>query len=181
MTSTPAGGASLSRWSVEVLARREVRRAVDAMVAEAVGRTVAHLRSTASTVPGMNTVDPEPIAEIEAAHAIEKAAHALIRDLIRRAREAGRTWYEIGNGLDLHWDAVVAKESIADVAYDYALRLQAERGMGTHTWTCPACRELITDQSPFCGELSAQEEGHAVDCARWTGELAEWRRLKGGD
>jgi hypothetical protein len=129
----------------------------------------------------MNTVDPEPIAEIEAAHAIEKAAHALIRDLIRRAREAGRSWYEIGNGLDLHWDAVVTKDSIADVAYDYALRLQAERGMRTHTWTCPACRELITDHSPFWGELSTQEKGHSEDCARWTAELAEWRRLKVGN
>lgn len=173
MTGTAPDGARLARTGVETSARREVRRAVDVMVTEAAGRTIAPLRSTSLTWPGTNTVDPEPIAGLEAAHAIEQAAHALIKDQMRLARQAGRGWYEIGAALDLHWQAVVAKEPIAEVAYDFALEYQAGNGMRTFTWTCTACQQLITDQSPF-RELPAQEEGHADDCARWAAELAEW-------
>jgi hypothetical protein len=53
--------ARLSTLNLEVSARREVRRAVELMVTEADGRTVAHLRTTASTFPGTNNIDPEPI------------------------------------------------------------------------------------------------------------------------
>lgn len=176
MTDMAAGSASPTTTSVETSARREVRRAVGTMLGEAAGRTVTLLRTTSSTLPGMNTVSPEPIAAIEAAHAIEQASHALIKDLIRLAREAGRSWYEIGAALDLHGAAVVEKVSITEVAYDYALSFQNDRLTRTFTWTCPACRQLITDQSPF-RDFPDQEEGHAEDCARWTAELAEWRRL----
>jgi hypothetical protein len=176
MNDTPAGSARISRTGVETSAGREVRRAIDVMATEAAGRTIAHIRSTSLIWPGTNTVEPEPIVAIEAAHAIEQAAHSVLKDLIRLARQAGRNWYEIGEALDLHWEAVVAKESIADIAYDYALEYQADRGMRTFVWTCPACEQLITDQSPF-NELPAQEEGHADDCRRWSAELAEWQRL----
>lgn len=147
------------------------------MISEAGGRTIAHLRSAQHDWPGTNTILPEPIASLESAHAIEQAAHTLIKDLIRQAREAGRSWHEIGEGLDLHWHAVLAKESIADVAYDFALSYQAETGIRTFTWTCLACQQLVTDQSPF-RELPDQEEGHADDCRRWAAELTEWQRLK---
>jgi hypothetical protein len=42
-------------------------------------------------------------ARLEAAHALEQAVHDLVEDYIRQARQAGRTWYEIGQALDLHW------------------------------------------------------------------------------
>jgi hypothetical protein len=86
---------------------------------------------------------------------------------MRFARQADRGWYEIGKALDLHWQA--------DVAYRYALEYLAAKGMRTFNWTCPACGQLVTDQSPF-HELPAQEEGHADDCGRWAAELAEWKR-----
>jgi hypothetical protein len=108
----------------------------------------------------------------QAAHAIEQAAHALIKDLIRLVRQAGRSWYEIGEAFDLHWQAVLAKEPMAEVVYDRALENQAAKGMRTFAWTCPACQQLVTDQSPF-SELTAQEEGHADGCLRWAGELAD--------
>ena len=119
-------------------------------------------------------MEPVPITEVEAARPIELAAQALIKDLIRLPRQAGRSWYEIGEGLDLHWQTVVAKEPIAEVAYDYVLEYQAGKGIQTFNWTCPACQQLVTDQSPFC-ELPAQQEGHADNCARWATELAGWK------
>jgi hypothetical protein len=59
------------------------------MVAEAEGRTIALLRATALSWPGVNTVEPEPIGGLEPAHALEQAAHLLIKDLIRLAWQAG--------------------------------------------------------------------------------------------
>jgi hypothetical protein len=179
MASGTSHDARLTRACVETSARQEVRRAVDVMVTEAPGRTIAPLRSTARAWPGANIVEPEPIVGLESAHAIEHA-HALIKDLIRLARQAGHSWYEVGEALDLHWEAVAAKESIADVAYGYALEYQADRGMRAVTWMCPACQQLVTDRSPF-RELPAQEEGHAEDCARWTAEFAEWQQHRRND
>lgn len=176
MTEKTAGSVRPTSTSVATSARREVRRAVDTMLAESAGKTVTLLRSTASDLPGMNTVSPEPIAAIEAARAIEQASHALLKDLIRLAREAGRSWYEIGGALDLHRVAVFEKVSVAEVAHNYALSFQADRLMRTFTWTCPACGQLITDESPFW-DFPKQEEGHSEDCARWTAKLAQWRRL----
>jgi hypothetical protein len=175
MASSTTHYSRLTRSGIETSARREVRRAVDVMAIEAAGRTAAPLRSTARVWPGASTFEPEPIVGLESAHAIEQAAHALIKDLIRLARQASRSWYEIGQALDPHWEAVAAKESIADIAYDYALEYQADRGMRTFSWTCPACEQLITDQSRF-REPPAQEEGHGADCGRRCAQLAEWRR-----
>ncbi len=100
----------------------------------------------------------------------------LLKDLIRLAREDGRSWYEIGGALELLQHAVFEKVSVAEVACDYALSFQNDRLTRTFAWTCPACGQLITDQSPF-RDFPDQEEGHAEECARWTAELAEWRRL----
>ena len=127
-------------------------------------------------MPGINTVQPEPIAQIQATHVIEHAAHALIGDLIRLARRAGRSWYEIGDALDFHGQAVVAKEAVT-AAYDNALNYPACDGMRTFTWASPACHQLVTDQGPFC-ELVARVEGHASGCLRRAVELAEWQKLK---
>jgi hypothetical protein len=176
MTGKTAGSTIPTSSSVATSARREVRRSVETMLSEFAGQTATLLRTTASDLPGMNTVSPEPIAAIEAARAIEQASHVLLKDLIRLAREAGRSWYEIGGALDLYRVAVFDKVSVAEVAYDYALSFQNDRLARTFTWTCPACGQLITDQSPF-RDFPDQEEGHAEECARWTAELAEWRRL----
>ena len=102
MTSTAAESPRLSRADVEAAARREVARAITSMITAAAGRTRTPLRATSRTLPGTGTVQPEPIAQIEAARAIEQAAHALIGDLIRLARQTGRSWYEIGKPVHRH-------------------------------------------------------------------------------
>src|SRR4030088_1714795 len=80
--------------------------AVQQMLDEFGGRTVHQVRSRSLTWPSVNGVQPEPVACLEAARELERAAHALQLDYIRLAREAGRSWFEIGEGLDLHWAAV---------------------------------------------------------------------------
>jgi len=89
---------------VQQLRAAAISRAVNAvqdMVSEFCGRTVQRVRSRALIWPGVNGVDPEPIACLEAARELERAAHDMQHGYILRARQAGRSWYEIGRALDL--------------------------------------------------------------------------------
>jgi hypothetical protein len=170
----PPGGPKLGR-QLQTAARTKAVHAVQAIVAEFGARTVLPVRSRSLTWPGINGVEPEPIACLEAARELERAAHALQVDYIRLAREAGRSWSEIGDGLDLHWAASANKESIADEAYDYALRYDPRPGRRTFTWTCPACHQAITDNGPYI-DPPGQEHGHADSCPRWSARLARWQQ-----
>lgn len=122
---------------------------VEEVVAWFDGQTITSIRSRLATSQGASTVDPEPIACIEIARELERTAHTRQRDYIRNAREAGRSWCEIGQALDLFWEGIVAKESIADMAYDYALRYDASAKSQPYTWTCSACQQTITDNGPW--------------------------------
>jgi hypothetical protein len=179
MTGQNRGPGRLSRAEVAVAAREQARIAVNEMIAGSAGRTITQLRSKTLTWPGADGVEPEPVAGLEAACELERAAHALVEDYIRSAREAGRSWYEIGQALDLHWAAVASKESIADEAYDYALRYQPGTGRRTFSWTCPACQNRVTDNGPW-PDLPGQEDGHAAGCARRTAQLDAWHRRTPG-
>jgi len=143
------------------------------------GQTVLPVRTRSITWPGVNGVEPEPIACLEAARELERAAHAVQLGYIRQAREAGRNWYEIGEALDLHWAASANKESIVIEAYDYALELGRRPGLDRQpfTWTCPACQKVISDRGPY-GELPQQQEGHGGGCPRWAAEVADWEERR---
>ena len=159
-----------------------ISRAVNAvqdMVSEFCGRTVQRVRSRALIWPGVNGVDPEPIACLEAARELERAAHDMQHGYILRARQAGRSWYEIGEALDLHWAASANKEPLAVEAYDYALRFDPRPSSQviTFTWPCPACEQTITDHGPYV-DLARREEGHGPACPRWAAALAAWEELR---
>ena len=175
MTSHNPRPSGLSRKSIAAAATTKVTTAVDDMIRESGARTVTQLRSTELSWPGTNTVQPEPVAGLESARELERAAHTLIEHYIRLARETGRSWFEIGEALDLHWAAVVNNESIADEAYDYALRYQPGTGRRTFSWRCPACQHQVGDNGPW-PDPTRQEVGHAADCARRAAELHARRR-----
>jgi hypothetical protein len=104
--------------AAEVKAAQAVRELVD----ELGSRTAARLRSASRSLPGTNTVQPEPIADLEAAQALEEAAQELVAAYFRLCREAGRSWHEIGDALVLLPRAAMNKVSTAEEVYDYALR-----------------------------------------------------------
>jgi hypothetical protein len=178
----PEPGGVSSRLRRDVIKNEAARRiagSVVEMASELGGHTVTELRSRALGWPGYNAVGLEPIAALEAARELERAARAEQVDYIRLAREAGRSWHEIGEALDLHWNAVANKETIDDEAYSYALRDDPRPGRRTFAWTCPACRELISDKGPW-PELPEREEGHQTGCPRRAAELAAWQSYRAG-
>lgn len=179
MTSQDKGLDRLSRIEFKKVAQENAQIAIDSIITAFAGRTITEPRSKALAWPGVNGIETEPVAGLEAAHELERAAHRLIEDYIRQAREAGRSWYEIGDALDLHSAAVYNKESVADEAYDYALRYQPGTGRRTFSWTCPACHNLITDNEPW-PDPPGREDGHASDCSRRTAQLTAWQQRISG-
>jgi len=164
--------------------RRQLRHLADAAVVEVIdylverfdGDNYALLKTRPDIWPPIDLTESEPLTRLVAALELEHAAHAAQRDLIRRARETDRSWYEIGQALDLLWKAVVSKESVADEAYDYATRFdRVSAAKPRYVWTCQACQRDVTDHGPW-PELPKREEGHASDCPRWTERLATWRQ-----
>ena len=120
----------------------------------------AQVQTRSLTWPGVNGVEPEPIACLEAVRELERAAHAMQFGYVRKARGAGRSWYEIANALDLHWAASANKKSVVVEAYDYALELGRRSGLDCQplTWTCLACEQTITDHGPY-GDLPSSRKG----------------------
>jgi hypothetical protein len=81
-------------------------------------RTIHAVGSRTRTWPGANLIKPEPIACLEAEHDWNAQPTLRISAISGSlVRQAGK-WGEIGEALDLHWEAVVAKEPISEVAYD---------------------------------------------------------------
>jgi hypothetical protein len=176
----------LERKQIRADAAIRIARAVDEMMAASGGRTVTWLRSHTQDRPGCNPPGIEPITGVEAACELERAARELQQaaravtvTYIRQAREASRSWTEIGDALDLHGAALASDETVADEAYDYALRdiprVYTDRRF--FTWTCPVCQQPITDKGPW-PELPKREEGHAPNCPRRTAELAKWHKYQ---
>jgi hypothetical protein len=166
------------RARAEAAAHREARWTVEMMVAHETATTGFAARSTATNRQAVSAMALEPIAGLAAAQALELAAHSLIEELIRIARQAWHSWNDIGEALGLHRRAVVAGDSLAKVAFDYALSYQPSMERRTFTWRCLACDQLVTDHGPS-GEPFDREEGHADRCGRWATELEEWHSGRG--
>jgi hypothetical protein len=72
------------------------------------GDNYALLKTRPDIWPPIDTTESEPLTRLVAAVELEHAAHAAQRSPIRQARETGRSWYEIGQALDLLGQALVS-------------------------------------------------------------------------
>jgi hypothetical protein len=145
--------------------RTEARNAIARLVKDAGGQMVP--RPLMRSEPGGPTAqEPEPLAGITAAAALEREARRRCLDSIRYAREDGLTWREIGLALSFTADPGPAVR-----AYEYAN--PGPEYAGWFTWSCPACGKLIRDHGPETGPRDA-EEGHAEGCTRLAGAVRAW-------
>ena len=92
---------------------------------------------------------PEPGAGIRIALALERAAHAGVRVLIARAREAGMSWHEVGEALGVAELARARGSSLGEAAWEYTAGRAAHLSgqPGEFRWTCPACGEVVSDRA----------------------------------
>jgi hypothetical protein len=118
-----------------------------------------------------------PAAALRVARQVELAARAEVGRQIRRAREDGLSWHEVGALLDFAPLAADSKTSVAQYAFGYTV--------GPHpaapwydppvfTWTCPACGRMISDRGPVLMP-AADKAGHADGCERLAAVQAEWQ------
>jgi hypothetical protein len=152
--------------------------------------TLAHYAGCAEAItrpayPGSDRTvrDVGPLAGMYAARDLELAARDCALGYIRRAREAGCTWREIGIAMHLTpgRDPQQNGETMAEAAYAYAAGnpsgdLAAGDGR-SFDWTCHACDQTISDRGLDNGPAD-DEHGHADGCPRLAATIAgpdtEW-------
>lgn len=127
---------------------------------------------------GRQVSEPEPLAGIAAAAAVEREARRLTLEYIRYAREDGLTWHAIGEAMGFADHPPRGMTSVAEHAFRYAVPGHA--AVDWFTWTCPKCRKLVRDYGPELAPHDA-ELGHAEGCARFAATVAEWDRQWGDD
>jgi hypothetical protein len=118
-----------------------------------------------------------PAAALRVARQVELAARNQVRVHIRRAREEGQSWYEIGGLLGFGALAADAGESVASYAFDYTIGPQPTAPWydpPVFIWTCPARGQAIRDRGPVLMP-AADEAGHADGCGRLAVAMAEWQ------
>jgi len=123
--------------------------------------------------------DLEPLTGARAAREIELGARHAARNYIRAAREAGRSWDQIGQALGVtpNADADQAGMTIAEAAYTYAAGSPhtdtAIRYGRSFTWTCRSCDQAISDRGLIAGPAD-DEQGHSGECPRLADAIAQW-------
>lgn len=97
----------------EVTSRSQLRGLADAatevidyLIERFDGDNYSLLKTRPDIWPPIDTAKSEALTRLVAAFELEHAAHAAQRSFIRQARETAHSWHEIGQALDLLWQAV---------------------------------------------------------------------------
>jgi hypothetical protein len=111
--------------------------------------------------------EPDPLAVITAAASLSREAARATRDHARRAREAGKSWDQIGEALGPQGDGGLASHAF------YLLASDLGRGP-SFAWTCGACGQTVIDYGPEAGSPEDQESGHGEGCTRLAAAIVAW-------
>jgi hypothetical protein len=160
------------RTRIAEIARHQVRRAILSTVRETGGRTVTRAAFRDRPDLDLAVTDAEPMAALRVASAIGQALRRINAEHVRRAREDGHCWRDIGAALGLEY----ARDdglSVAEAAYD---QVAGEPGFRARSfvWVCPACRGTVMDRGPEAGRPEDCEEGHAPGCERLATAMDAW-------
>ena len=111
-------------------------------------------------------------AGLRAAGRLELAARRELLSCIRRARDDGVGWQEIGALLELGAGAAERGLTVAEAAFDLAAGPPAGSGqVPAFTWQCHRCGRLVRDQGPPSGSSACGEAGHGAGCPRLSGAV----------
>jgi hypothetical protein len=149
-------------------------------VVQRIARKLGVAILSGSVYPGADSTEhyAEPRAGIRIARALEQAAAQVTRDYIRRAREAGRGWQEIGAALGAGGRAWREGVGVGEAAFRIAVGYNpGPPGPAVFQWSCPGCGLLVSDQGPGSGRPGhSLRSGFATEgYAQGTPELAVMR------
>jgi hypothetical protein len=117
---------------------------------------------------------PTPLAGAWAAHQLWRCARGEMVSQVRRAREAGHSWEEIGRTLAFKPDA---DRTVAEATFEQMTGSAAPWSphCPSFVWRCAACVRVISDRGPYERHPADNESGHSEDCVRLAGEVERWR------
>jgi hypothetical protein len=161
------------------LVRQQVRHAILSIVPKLGGHLLTRPWFRDRPDRGMTVSDAEPMAALQACAAIGQALRPITHEYVRRAREYGHSWPDIGIALGLQQTGGNGV-SAAEAAYD---RVAGEPGFGVRAfaWACPVCRGMVIDRGPEAGHPHDREEGHATGCPRLAADVAAWNAGEDAD
>jgi hypothetical protein len=167
---TTPNNADEQRWAARNRAYRAVFELARAAGAQPITRPA--YRGSEYTVQ-----DVDPLAGLTASRQLELAARQYATDYIRAAREAGRTWHDIGTALGMvpDADAQQAGSNLAEAAFTYAAG-HPDRSFvydRSITWRCGSCDQPITDHGLDNGPAD-NERGHADNCPQFAAAVDAW-------
>jgi hypothetical protein len=117
---------------------------------------------------------PTPLAGLWAADHLAQRARSEVATHVRRAREAGLSWDEIAQTLNMEPDG---GRTVAETTYERFAGSPAHWSLHgpSFTWRCPACGQLIGDRGPYESHPEDNQPGHANGCTRLRDEIDRWR------
>ena len=167
-----SGTSAFDRIRVADIARQHARLAILSTVRETGGQTVTRPVFRDRPDLDMTLTEPEPIAGLQASAVVGHALRRITCEYVRRAREDGHSWPEIGAALGL--DRASGDDlSAAEAAYDQVAGEPSFRSRA-FAWTCPACHGTVIDRGPEAGRPQDCEEGHADGCPRLAAAITAW-------
>jgi hypothetical protein len=159
-------------------ARQEGSRAVDAAILRMARAAGAEIRERPAWPGAVASIvaEAEPAAGIGFALMLADAARHEIHGYIKRGRQDGLTWRQIGQALHLDRDAGDRGVPLDDAAFGYAAGAEHARPFETVSfgWTCPSCGGVVIDYGPEAGHPEDSEHGHGPGCGRQAAAVAAW-------
>ena len=185
-TANPAGhitGAWREHAAEEAAGRTPDEAARDAAIAAVrgalfrMGRAAGTKFTEQPIFEGARTTEPvmDPAAAIRMSLMLRGAVDQQLHTYLRRARQAGLSWAQIGEALNLREYGEERGVSLAEAAYEYATDAEHTRPFDrlSFYWKCPACGAGVTDRGPYNTHPLDNEEGHAETCTRIAAAIAE--------
>jgi hypothetical protein len=124
----------------------------------------------------LTTPDTEPLPGIRFTLMLQDAARHKIHDYIKRARQDGASWHQIGKRCALSTWPKNAAPDMGEAAFGYAA--DAERGQPCDrlwfAWKCPACCAQVIEYGSHGHPLDYQT-GRADGCQRLGAAIASYQ------
>jgi len=129
--------------------------------------------------PGAFAYPESPAAALPIVSRFEHATRAASAAQVRRAREAGLSWHEVGALMGFGELAGHGARTVAEMAVGYAARPPQKNGWSdpcpAFRWECPGFRQAVADYGPVASPARSQR-GHADGCERLAADVTEWEQ-----
>lgn len=122
--------------------------------------------------------EPRPLAGLHAALTVARIAQTQAYKFAKELRSEGTSWLALADLLEIPWSD---EHSRPERAYELVAESAGTSFAGEPRlyWKCGGpggCGQYVTDNGPYNGYPSDNEDGHAQDCQRLAAEMRAYER-----